>query len=75
MCCVTIGFQDFLLPTDKGLRVVELMKDAVSCEKRFFDSQLYFARSQMLELGMTIVSSTQIRKEANKEAANTATPA
>lgn len=72
MCCVSIGYQDFLLPTDKGLSVVELLKDAVPCTKRFDDGQYYTTRPQTLELGVTIVSSAQVRNEANQA---TATPA
>lgn len=71
---MTIGYQDFLLPADKGLRVVELLKDAVPCQKRFFDSQLYFIREQMLELGVTIVSNTQIRDGASQESMAAAAP-
>lgn len=35
MCCVRIGYQDFLLPADKGMKLVELMQHAVSCERSF----------------------------------------
>jgi hypothetical protein len=69
MCCVSIGIQDFLLPADTGLRVVELMKDAVPCEKRYVEGQFYVIRPQATELSMTIVRETQIRKEASNESA------
>jgi hypothetical protein len=35
MCCVTIGYQDFLMPATAGMRFVELMRGAVFCNKGF----------------------------------------
>ncbi|MFY3986084.1 hypothetical protein ACOTJH_29120 [Achromobacter xylosoxidans] len=35
MCCVTIGYQHFLLPADKGMRVLEAMQHAVGCERNY----------------------------------------
>lgn len=35
MCCVTIGYQDFLMPADKGMRVLEAMQHAVACERNY----------------------------------------
>lgn len=69
LCCVTIGFQDYLMPADKGLQVVGLMKEAIPCDKRYDDSLSYVVSSKPHELGMTIVRETQVHKEASNESA------
>jgi hypothetical protein len=61
MCCVTIGYRDFLLPADKGLRLVELMKDAIECEQGYDGSRTYFVKQEQPEIGMTIVRASQMR--------------
>lgn len=35
MCCVTINYQKFLMPADKGMKVVELMQSAFACEESY----------------------------------------
>lgn len=35
MCCVSIGYQDFLLPFAAGMKLVELMQHAVVTQKHF----------------------------------------
>jgi hypothetical protein len=41
MCCVTIGgFEEFLMPADKGMKLVELLQHAVHC-RRDYESHDY----------------------------------
>ena len=35
MCCVSIGYQDFLLPFADGMKLVALMQNAVGTKKYF----------------------------------------
>jgi len=36
MCCVSIGFgQDLILPTDKGLKLVEILQSSFECAKEY----------------------------------------
>lgn len=35
MCCVSIGHLDFLMPAAQGMKLVELMNSAVSCERSY----------------------------------------
>ena len=40
MCCVSIGYQDFLLPFSAGMKLVELMQNSVVTRKNF-DGRAY----------------------------------
>lgn len=35
MCAVTIGFETYLMPADAGMKVVQLMTQAVTVEREF----------------------------------------
>lgn len=35
MCAVTIGFETYLMPADAGMKVVQLMQQAVTAEREF----------------------------------------
>jgi hypothetical protein len=35
MCCVSINHSDYLLPADKGMKLVELLQHAVSCDRGY----------------------------------------
>ncbi|WP_293222249.1 hypothetical protein [Ottowia sp.] len=35
MACLTIGYHDYLMPSDKAMKVAELMQHAVNCDRDF----------------------------------------
>jgi hypothetical protein len=35
MCCVSIGYRTYLMPADKGMKVVELLQHAIECDERY----------------------------------------
>ncbi|WP_153159656.1 hypothetical protein [Zoogloea sp. 1C4] len=35
MCAVTIGFETYLLPSAAGMKLVDLMQQALACERDF----------------------------------------
>lgn len=39
LCCVTINYQSFLLPSDKGRQLVALMESAISCKRTWREGQ------------------------------------
>lgn len=41
MCCVTIDYHQFLMPADKGMKVVELLQSAFHCERRYDETSNY----------------------------------
>lgn len=41
MCCVSFGYQDFLLPFADGMKLVALMQNAVATKKHFGGRSTY----------------------------------
>lgn len=37
LCCVTINYQSFMLPSDKGRQLVALMESAIACKRTWRD--------------------------------------
>lgn len=35
MCCVSVGSLDLLMPTDKGMKLVELLQSSFECERGY----------------------------------------
>lgn len=60
VCCVTIGFEHYLLPLDKGLKLVDLLQNAVQCEKHYESGYEYSVREQA-ECSLVMVKASQIR--------------
>lgn len=62
MCCVTIGYQDFLMPADKGMRVLEAMQHAIGCERNYdrVDGEAFYA-SEAPSVKYALVRAEQIR--------------
>lgn len=60
MCCVRIGYMDFLLPVDAGLRIVALMQDAVPVDAGWAGDRTYRITAETIEVGMTIVKPSQV---------------
>lgn len=61
MCCVHIGYRGYLMPLDKGTKVVELMQAAFECEQRYEDGHTYLVGEQPSGVSLEIVRPSQIR--------------
>jgi len=61
MCCVTIGFNSYLLPADKGMKVFELMQHAVECEKGYGATNYTFAPGGPPNVECKVVRADQVR--------------
>lgn len=64
MCCVTIGYHKYLLPSDKGMKLVEILQSALQTEKQY-DSRLncvYYVGDQP-EVGLTLVKASQLKQK------------
>jgi hypothetical protein len=59
MCCVAINHNSFLLPVDKGMKLVELMQHAVACEIRYEASYRYLVR-ETPSIELTVVKTSQV---------------
>ena len=42
LCVVTIGYQHYLLPMPDGLKLIELMQKALSCEWTYGEGEKLF---------------------------------
>lgn len=42
MCCVTVEFSSYLMPADKGMKLVELLQHAYACRVDFGDRDYTF---------------------------------
>ena len=61
MACVTVGFQHFLMPADKAMKVVELMQTAFECEQGYQRSPTYTVGEQP-RIELCLVRPDQIRR-------------
>lgn len=61
MCCVTIGHQDFLLPADKGMKLVEIMQSAFSAEKRYGDRAYAYYLGDQPAVELALVRESQLK--------------
>jgi hypothetical protein len=60
MCCVTIDHNDFLLPVDKGMKLVELMQHAVACYRNYEEHGYRYAVRETPSIELTVVKPSQI---------------
>ena len=61
MCCVTIDYNDFILPADQGMRLVELMQQAMRCREEYVDGRIYVLDAKPLDISMAIIRPSQVR--------------
>lgn len=63
MCCVSIGYSvELLLPTDKGMKLVEILQSSFVCRKDFEGHNfVYRAEDEALCVEFQTVSPKQIR--------------
>jgi hypothetical protein len=61
MCCVRIGYQEFLMPADKGMKVVELMTSAVDCDKQYLERGYSYTLRDQPDVSFNLVKPDQIR--------------
>lgn len=68
MCCVSIGYSYYLLPADKGMKLVELLQSAFECERSFGErSAVYEVGIQPEHVTLEIVRPAQIRQRPQPE--------
>ncbi len=64
MCCVTIDFDEYLLPMTKGLALVGLMQQAIKCDSRYGDAGLtktVWTQADPVRIELVAVSASQIK--------------
>lgn len=60
MACITIGFEDYLMPADKAMKVAELMQSAFQCRKDF-DRSYRYTPGEQPRVEFTFVKPGEVR--------------
>lgn len=61
MACLTIGFTQYLLPSAKAMKVVELMQDAFECEQDYTGHELkYEVQPDQPRVAFALVRPSQV---------------
>lgn len=77
MAIVSVGYRDYLLPSDKAVKVVEIMQSAFECEHHFGGASgaEYEIGAQAENVGMKIVRANQLRWPREAQPGRRALPA
>lgn len=61
MACISIGFEDFLMPADKAMKVAELMQSAFHCRRGYEQGHSYTPGDQP-RVEFAFVKPSEVRK-------------
>lgn len=61
MACLTIGYQDYLMPSDKAMKVAELMQHAIACESNFEGTGYVYTAKEQPNVEFSLVRPNQVR--------------
>lgn len=60
LCCVTIGYDNFLMPAGPGMKVVELMQQAIICHKHFEDRDYQYDAGDQPRVSFELVKPARV---------------
>lgn len=66
ICCVSIGYDSFIMPADKGMKVVELLQSAFKCNKDYAERGYVYTVGSQPEVELALVRSDQVRAPAEQ---------
>ena len=61
MACLTIGYRDYLMPSDKAMKVAELMQHAIECESSFEGTGYVYTAKDQPNVEFSLVRPNQVR--------------
>ncbi len=64
MCCVSVGYSTYLMPADKGMKMVELLQSAFECKKDYADGRYAYVIGSQPEVELALVKKDQVRGAA-----------
>lgn len=68
LCCLSIGYNNYLMPMDKAMKVMELMQSAVSCNKEYSGgSQFTYSVGDQPQCGLDMVKPSQVNTPSGAE--------
>ena len=68
MCCVTIGYMVYLMPADKGMKVVELMQEAFDTSKSYEDRGYCYHVGEQPSVEYCLVKPSQLKQKTTNAA-------
>lgn len=68
MCCVSIDYRNYIMPADKGMKLVELLQTAFESDKNFADSGYVYSVGEQPEVAFALVKPSQIRPKTTNAA-------
>lgn len=63
LCCLTIGYREFLMPADKGMKVLALMKGATECNRQYEQGDYVFEAEDEVCIEYRTVKAAQVRRK------------
>lgn len=73
MACLTIGYRDYLMPSDKAMKVAELMQHAIECESKFEGTCYVYTATDQPNVEFSLVRPNQVRMPQGEPAPMPAT--
>jgi hypothetical protein len=67
MCCVSIGYEHFLLPADKGMKLVELLQSAFHVEKEYANRGYVYLVGDQPGVELALVRASQIKQKPDDD--------
>ena len=61
MCCVTINYVAFLMPADKGMKLVELLQSAFDAHKDYRDRGYIYQIGEQPSVEFCLVRASQLK--------------
>lgn len=61
MACLTIGYSDYLMPSDKAMKVAELMQHAIACNSNFEGTGYVYTAKETPNVEFSLVRPNQVR--------------
>jgi len=64
MCHVTVGYQNLLMPADKGMRLLELLQHSIECEIDFVGRGVVYQAGKQPRVEFSLIQPDQVRAPA-----------
>lgn len=61
MCCVSIAHSDYLMPADKGMKLVELLQSAFKARRDYGDGGYTYVIGEQPSVELSLVKASQIK--------------
>lgn len=68
MCCVSINYSYYIMPADKGMKLVELLQTAFKTNKDYGDLGYVYGVGEQPEVEFALVKPSQIRPKTTNAA-------